>query len=163
VRPEPTLHDIQAIFDKYKEEGYELVVGIGGGSVLNSAKLLSVLATNATSIEDMLGIDKIQAAGVPMILIPTTSGTGSELTPNAIVRLPERELRLRVSSRYPLTQLPVIDPRLTLSRPKPIPAATGMDAFTHAFESFISNKANPFSDMYALESIRLISSSIETA
>ncbi|OUS76677.1 alcohol dehydrogenase [Paenibacillus sp. MY03] len=163
VRPEPTDQAIIAIFEKYKDEGFDMVVGIGGGSVLDAAKILSVLATNAMTIEEMLGIDKIAAAGVPLILIPTTSGTGSEVTPNAIVTLPEQELKIGIVSRYLLPQLVIIDPLLTLGLPKPITAATGMDAFTHAFESFISNKANPFSDMFALESMRLISQSIETA
>lgn len=97
------------------------------------------------------------------VLIPTTSGTGAEVTPNAIVTIPEEELKIGIVSNHLLPALVVLDPLLTVGLPKPITAATGMDAFTHSLESFISNKANPLSDMFALESIRLIASSIVEA
>jgi alcohol dehydrogenase class IV len=122
-----------------------------------------VLKTNDASIEQLLGTDLVKNPGLPTVLIPTTSGTGSEVTPNAIVTLPEQELKVGIVSRYLLPALVILDPILTLGLPKPITAATGMDAFTHSIESFISNKANPISDMFALESIRLISASIVEA
>lgn len=85
------------------------------------------------------------------------------MTPNAIVTFPEKELKIGMVSPYLLPDLVILDPALTLKLPKAITAATGMDAFTHALESYISNKANPFSDMFALESMRLISGSIQEA
>lgn len=163
VMPEPTIENIKEMHQKIKNEAFDLYIGVGGGSVLDATKILSVLKTNNKSVEQMLGTDLVENRGVPMILIPTTSGTGSEVTPNAIVTLPNEELKVGIVSRHLLPDLVFLDPEVTLGLPKPITAATGMDAFTHSFESFISNKANMMSDMFALESIRLISQSITTA
>ncbi|WP_078578438.1 iron-containing alcohol dehydrogenase [Salipaludibacillus agaradhaerens] len=160
ILPEPTIDNIEEVYENIQGERYDVVIGIGGGSVLDATKILAVLMTNSLSVENMLGTNQVEKPGVPTILIPTTSGTGSEVTPNAIVTLPDEELKVGIVSQYLLPNLVVLDPSLTLSLPKSITAATGMDAFTHSLESFISNKANPFSDMFALESIRLISSSI---
>lgn len=163
VLPEPTIDNIKSIHELTAKEEYDVIIGIGGGSILDAAKILAVLKTNHQSIEEMLGTEQVENPGVPMILIPTTSGTGSEVTPNAIVTIPEEELKVGIVSKYLLPQLVIIDPELTTKLPRSITAATGMDAFTHALESYISNKANPISDMFALESIRLISESIVEA
>ncbi|MBD1382639.1 iron-containing alcohol dehydrogenase [Metabacillus arenae] len=160
IQPEPTLENIEEVFSEVSKNSYDIVVGLGGGSILDSTKILSVLMTNDCSIESILGTDLVQHPGIPTVLIPTTSGTGAEVTPNAIVTLPDKELKIGVVSKHLYPKLVIMDPVLTVSLPKEITAATGMDAFTHSLESFISNKANPISDMFALESIRLISSSI---
>ncbi|MFC4324303.1 iron-containing alcohol dehydrogenase [Litchfieldia salsa] len=163
ILPEPTLENIEQVFEATAGQNYDVLIGIGGGSVLDTTKILSVLKTNDSSVEQLLGTDLVANPGVPTILIPTTSGTGAEVTPNAIVTLPDQELKVGIVSKYLLPTLVFLDPVLTLKLPKPITAATGMDAFTHSLESFISTKANPISDMFALESIRLISSSIVEA
>lgn len=163
VLPEPTIQNIEQVFADISEIAYDALIGIGGGSVLDTTKILSVLTTNDQSVRELLGTDQVKRPGIPTILIPTTSGTGAEVTPNAIVTLPDEELKVGIVSKHLLPKLVVIDPVLTLGLPQPITAATGMDAFTHSLESFISNKANPLSDMFALESIRLISSSIVEA
>lgn len=163
ILPEPTLENIEQVFEATVSKNYDVLIGIGGGSVLDTTKILSVLKTNDASVEQLLGTDLVANAGVPTILIPTTSGTGAEVTPNAIVTLPDQELKVGIVSKYLLPTLVILDPVLTVKLPKPITAATGMDAFTHSLESFISTKANPISDMFALESIRLISSSIVEA
>lgn len=160
IQPEPTIDHIEGVYEELFEEPFDVIIGMGGGSILDAAKLLSVLSTNKMGLKDMLGTELIPNKGIPMVLIPTTSGTGSEVTPNAIVTLPEEELKIGVVSRYLLADLVVLDPSLTLGLPPRITAATGMDAFTHSFESYISNKANPISDMIAMESMRLISGSI---
>lgn len=163
ILPEPTLENIEQVFEATVSKNYDVLIGIGGGSVLDTTKILSVLKTNDASVEQLLGTDLVANPGVPTILIPTTSGTGAEVTPNAIVTLPDQELKVGIVSKYLLPTLVILDPVLTVKLPKPITAATGMDAFTHSLESFISTKANPISDMFALESIRLISSSIVEA
>ncbi|MDT8858908.1 iron-containing alcohol dehydrogenase [Alkalihalobacillus sp. MEB130] len=160
ITPEPTVEQIESIQEQLSEESFDLMIGIGGGSVLDATKLFSVLQTNKIPLKEMIGIEKVPQKGIPMILIPTTSGTGSEVTPNSIVTIPEEELKVGIVSRHFLPDLVLLDPSLTITLPKKVTAATGMDAFTHAFESFISNKANPISDMYALESMRLISGSV---
>ncbi|MDF2837517.1 MAG: alcohol dehydrogenase, partial [Paenibacillus sp.] len=163
VKPEPTIENLETVYGSHREDGYDVVIALGGGSVLDAAKVLSVLPANDVSIVSMLGVDAIEKPGLPTVLIPSTSGTGSEVTPNAIVTLPEQELKTGIVSRHLLPRLVILDPLLTLTLPPAITAATGMDAFTHAFESFISRKANPISDMYALEAMRLISGNIEIA
>lgn len=163
LEPEPTDANIEGIYHNIKTEDYDVLIGLGGGSVLDGTKLLSVLITNECLLEDILGTDLVEKEGLPTVLVPTTSGTGSEVTPNAIVTFPAKELKIGIVSKYLLPKLVILDPVLTVSLPKPITAATGMDAFTHSLESFISNKANYISDTFALESIRLISQSIVTA
>lgn len=163
VQPEPTADQIKAIRGRISGESFDVYIGIGGGSVLDATKMLAVLATNAEEVEELIGTDRVKRGGVPTILVPTTSGTGSEVTPNAIVTLPGEQLKAGIVSRHLLPELAILDPLLTLELPPAITAATGMDAFTHALESFISNKANPFSDMFALEAIRRISRHLLTS
>jgi alcohol dehydrogenase len=163
IEPEPTVGHIEDVFGKLAGKTFDLLIGLGGGSALDATKILSVMSTNDVPLRELIGTDKVENKGVPTVLIPTTSGTGSEVTPNAIVTVPEAELKEGIVSRYLLPNLVILDPALTLTLPPSITAATGMDAFTHSFESFISNKANPISDMFAMESMRLISRSIVTA
>ncbi|WP_159881915.1 iron-containing alcohol dehydrogenase [Paenibacillus puerhi] len=164
VQPEPTEEQLTGMHQQVVQGGsFDLIIGVGGGSVLDAVKLLAVMETNTMSIREMLGTGLIARAGLPTVMIPTTSGTGSEVTPNAIVTLPEEELKVAAVSPYLYPQLVLLDPVLTLTLPPAITAATGMDAFTHALESYISQKANPISDMFALESIRLIASSLSEA
>ncbi|MDQ0875247.1 alcohol dehydrogenase class IV [Paenibacillus sp. V4I3] len=160
VKPEPTVDNIRAVFANISAEPVDLLIGIGGGSVLDATKIFSVLLTNPTDVQSLIGTDLVSQPGIPTVLVPTTSGTGSEVTPNAIVTVPEEQLKVGVISRHLLPKLVIIDPVLTVSLPQPITAATGMDAFTHALESYISIKANPVSNMFALESIRLIADSL---
>nr|WP_315595834.1 iron-containing alcohol dehydrogenase [uncultured Cupriavidus sp.] len=161
VEPEPSIENVEKVYREQVEPFRpDVVLSIGGGSVLDAAKLFAVRLTNEQPLREWLGIDKIPAPGVPLILVPTTAGTGSEVTPNAIVTLPDEELKVGIVSRHLLPQLVVLDPTLTLDLPKPITAATGMDAFIHALESYISTKANPISDMFAMESMRLIGANL---
>ncbi|UVE67853.1 iron-containing alcohol dehydrogenase [Burkholderia pyrrocinia] len=161
VQPEPTIENVEAVFREQIEPfAPDAVLSIGGGSVLDAAKLFAVRLTNEQPLREWLGIDLIASPGVPLVLVPTTSGTGSEVTPNAIVTLPDEELKVGIVSRHLLPQLVILDAALTLDLPKPITAATGMDAFIHALESYISTKANPVSDMFAMESMRLIGANL---
>ncbi|RQS52134.1 iron-containing alcohol dehydrogenase [Burkholderia sp. Bp8984] len=164
VEPEPTIGNVETVFNEQIEPfAPQAILSIGGGSVLDAAKLFAVRLTNDEPLRNWLGIDLIKRPGVPMILVPTTAGTGSEVTPNAIVTLPDESLKVGIVSRHLLPQIVILDAELTLGLPKPITAATGMDAFVHALESYISTKANPISDMYAMESMRLIGAHIVEA
>lgn len=164
VEPEPTIGNVEAVFrDQIAPFAPQAVLSIGGGSVLDAAKLFAVRLTNDQPLREWLGIDLIRNPGVPMILVPTTAGTGSEVTPNAIVTLPDEELKVGIVSRHLLPQIVILDASLTLRLPKAITAATGMDAFVHSLESYISTKANPISDMFAMESMRLIGTNIVEA
>ncbi|MFT0170487.1 iron-containing alcohol dehydrogenase [Paraburkholderia mimosarum] len=164
VQPEPTIENVESVYrDQIEPFAPDAVLSIGGGSVLDAAKLFAVRLTNEQPLRDWLGIDLIPAPGVPLVLVPTTAGTGSEVTPNAIVTLPDEELKVGIVSRHLLPQLIILDATLTLDLPKPITAATGMDAFIHSLESYISTKANPISDMFAMESMRLIGANLVEA
>ncbi|WEY37352.1 iron-containing alcohol dehydrogenase [Paraburkholderia sp. SUR17] len=161
VEPEPSIENVESVYrEQIAPFAPDAVLSIGGGSVLDAAKLFAVRLTNAQPLREWLGIDLIASPGVPLILVPTTAGTGSEVTPNAIVTLPDEALKVGIVSRHLLPQLVILDATLTLDLPKPITAATGMDAFIHALESYISTKANPVSDMYAMESMRLIGANL---
>ncbi|GLU31861.1 iron-containing alcohol dehydrogenase [Trinickia caryophylli] len=164
VEPEPSIENVETVFREQIEPFKpDAVLAVGGGSVLDAAKLFAVRLTNRQPLREWLGIDKIGTPGVPMILVPTTAGTGSEVTPNAIVTLPDEALKVGIVSRHLLPQLVILDAALTLDLPQPITAATGMDAFIHSLESYISTKANAISDMYAMESMRLIGANLVEA
>jgi len=163
IPPEPTDDDIRKLFSEVSAERYDCIVGIGGGSAMDAAKLISVMMKNDQDITDMIGNDKIKNRGIPSILVPTTAGTGSEATQNAIVMIPEQGSKSGVISGKLLPDCVILDHGLTLGLPPAITASTGMDALTHALECYISKKANPLSDTYALRAVSLILNSIKKA
>lgn len=163
--PEPEVADVQAIEAAARAAGtFDLVVGIGGGSAMDVAKILAVLLAHNLDLRDVLSkkVDII-ARGLPTVMVPTTSGTGAEATPNSIILVPEDELKIGIVSPRLLPDAVILDPLLTLSLPPDVTASTGMDALTHAIECYCSRKGNAFSDLYALEAIRLIGRSIRRA
>ncbi len=163
VPSEPEIGQVKGLFEAVKDVGCQFIVGIGGGSVMDVAKILAAMLTNAMDLEDMIGTGKIPKEGLPTLMVPTTAGTGSEATPNAIVTIPEQELKVGIVSSRLLPDCVILDPCMTLKLPPSITASTGMDALTHALECFISTKANPISDALALRAIRLIARSIRKA
>jgi len=163
VEAEPGTETVDQVGQLVREKGYELLVGLGGGSPMDVTKAASVLATNGGSIRDYAGIELIPRQGIPTIFIPTTAGTGSEVTQNAIFAFKEEQVKKGIVSRYLLPQVAIVDPVLTLSCPPRLTAATGVDALVHAVESYTALKATPQTDIYALEAIRLISANLRTA
>jgi len=160
VLPEPPLENIERLANKMREKRFDILIGIGGGSSLDVTKLVSATFTNDQPLEEYFGIDRIKNRGVPTVLVPTTAGTGSEVTPNAIVTISEQWRKAGIVSRHLLPDYAVLDPSLTISLPPASTAATGIDALIHCLESYIGKKANPLSDTFALEGIRLISAAI---
>lgn len=156
VELEPSIDNVHQAAEVAKEGGYGVLVGVGGGSSLDVTKGASVLVTNGGSIGDYVGIEKISRPGIPTILIPTTAGTGSEVTLNAIFTFKEEQVKKGVVSRHLRASVAIVDPELTLSCPPRVTAATGMDALVHAIESYTAVKATPHTDMYALEAVRFI-------
>ena len=141
----------------------DLVVGLGGGTTLDTAKAAAALMRNEGSVEDYLGIGLVQRRGVPSILMPTTAGTGAEITPNALFLVPAIREKKAVVSPHIIPDVALVDPLLTLTVPPAVTAATGMDALSHAVEAYTSLNASPLTDMYALEAIRLIGAHLRTA
>ena len=162
--PEPEVRDVDAVLDAARAAGRpDLVVGIGGGSAMDVAKIVAVLLAHPASLRDLLNKAPIPARGLPTVMVPTTAGTGSEATPNSIILVPEDELKIGIVSPLLMPDAVILDPLLTLTLPPAVTASTGMDALTHAIECYCSKKGNPFSDLYGLEAIRLIARSLRRA
>jgi alcohol dehydrogenase len=163
VPPEPEAQQAQEIIDAARKYRCTMIIGIGGGSAMDIAKLIAALYSGSITVKDLLSGAKIEKKGLPALMIPTTAGTGSEVTPNSIVTVVEQGLKVGIVSPNLMADCVILDPSLTTKLPPAITASTGVDALAHAIECFISKKANPFSDMYALEAIRLIYGSIRKA
>ena len=163
VEPDPSIETINACAGYVRKNGFDLLIGLGGGSPIDAAKCASVLAANPGSAEDYLGIDKVPKPGIPKILIPTTAGTGSEVTNVAVLSLKAAHTKKGIVSRHLFADVAILDPELTAGLPPSVTAATGMDALTHAIEAYVSRFAQPLTDHFALEAIRLIGRSLRTA
>jgi alcohol dehydrogenase class IV len=164
IQPEPPLSVGNAAVQAIREFGADLVIGIGGGSCLDIAKAGAVLAKNEGNISDYLnltGSKKLENCGLPKILIPTTAGTGAEITDIAVFSL--EDTKDVITHEYLIADVAIIDPELTYSLPPRITAASGIDALTHAIEAYLSIKATPLTDTLALEAIRKLSGNIRTA
>lgn len=162
--PEPPLNKVQEIYQVAKALNSQVIIGIGGGSAMDTAKLVAIALNNNVELQDVVdGKAQFEYRGIPTIMIPTTSGTGSEATPNSIVLIPERELKVGVVDEKMLPNCVILDPQMTVDLPPHITANTGIDALCHAIECYISKKASPFSDTFALKAIELIVGNIRTA
>ena len=163
VEPDPRLEIAALATDLIRQEKSDLIIGIGGGSAIDIAKIASVLATNEGELGQYFGIDLIPRPGQKTIIVPTTAGTGSEVTPIVILSDLEEKLKKGVVSPYLMPSVALLDAELTLGLPPHVTAATGMDALIHAVEAFTSKNAYFMTDMLAREAIRLIIGSIRTA
>ncbi|WP_195780471.1 iron-containing alcohol dehydrogenase [Priestia megaterium] len=163
VVPEPPFENLEQMITQIEGKGYDLLVGVGGGSALDIAKVLSIMLTNNEDVRDLVGIEKVKNPGVPTILVPTTSGTGSEVTYNAIFTDIRDKVKKGIVSPYLLPKVAIVDPELTLTVPPSVTAATGMDALVHAVESYTAIRAGELTDGIALQAIKLISGSIRKA
>ena len=156
VEPEPPSRIIDNGAAMFKSEACDMIVGVGGGSSLDVAKGISILAANKGRILDFIGIDSVPNKGAKMILVPTTAGTGSEVTRVLVMTNEEQNTKNVVFTPFALPDVAIVDPGLTLSLPPVITADTGMDALVHAIEAYVSMNATVFSDIWAEEAIRLI-------
>jgi len=154
IKGEPSINELKQLAAKVRKEKYDLIIGLGGGSAMDSAKIASISATNKGSIEDYIGVDKVSEKGSPTICIPTTSGTGSEVTKFAVIKY--EKTKKAISSELIIPDIAIVDPTLTISLPAKITAYTGLDALSHAVEAMISTWATPFTDTLALGAIRAI-------
>ena len=159
---EPTWQQGQDIVARCLNYGAELIVAVGGGSVMDVAKLASVL-DDKDSVKTVLEHPEYCKKRIPAVMIPTTAGTGAEATPNCILAVPEKELKVGVVSEEMLADFVILERENIRRLPPAIAAATGVDALCHAVECYTSKKATPFSDMFAMEALRLIIPSIEKA
>lgn len=163
ITPEPGLSLADKGAALAKKAGADCVVGVGGGSAMDVAKAVSILITNDGKAEDYLGLGKIPKSGVPKIMVPTTAGTGAEVTFTAVFINEKTGSKGGMNGDPLYPDAALLDPALTLSMPPQVTAATGMDAFIHALEAYISVQAHTISEMYSLEAIDLISRNITLA
>lgn len=146
-----------------RDNNCDLLIALGGGTTIDTTKGISLMVNNKGSVLDYVGIDRVPVKGLPKILIPTTAGSGSEATRAFGVTDEAERMKKAVSTPYGLADVAILDPLLTLSMPPMLTAETGLDALAHAVEAYVSDLATPFSDMLALEAIRLVGKSLLTA
>jgi alcohol dehydrogenase len=163
VEPEPSVESARACTGYARANRCEMVVGLGGGSAMDTAKTVAMLLGNDGDLMDYLGQNRVPRKGAPLILLPTTAGTGSEVGRGALFYVPERQAKESIFSPYMLADLAIIDPRLTVSAPASVTAASGIDALCHAIESYTSRSATPFSEPYAERGIQLIAQNLRAA
>ena len=163
VEPDPRIEVVEKSVEKAKKEGTDLIIGFGGGSSLDIAKVTSIMITNTGKIDSFFGIDLVPNPGIPVILIPTTAGTGSEVTPIAILSDTKEKLKKGIVSPTLFPEVAIVDPKLTIGLPPSVTAFTGMDALTHAIEAYYSVNATNLSDLLAFRAMELISKNIRMA
>jgi len=156
VEPNPSVETIYKGTEYIMQHKSDVVLAVGGGSSIDAAKAIAVMATNSGSILDYEGVGKIKIPPVPIIAIPTTAGTGSEVTNATVVTNKDTSFKFGVISPYLFPSLAILDPALTLHLPQGLTAATGMDALTHAIESYTSKATNPVSEAFSIKAIRII-------
>lgn len=163
VDREPTFQMFEQLLAEARKLRPDAIVGLGGGSVLDVAKLAAALADGAQQIGDVLGIGRLAGRRVFLACLPTTSGTGSEVSPNAILLDTSDRLKKAVISPHLVPDAAYMDPLLTVTMPPAVTASSGMDALTHCIECYANRAAHPAVDLYALEGIRLAGASLERA
>jgi alcohol dehydrogenase class IV len=163
VEPNPSVKTVEKGRGILASDGFDLIVAVGGGSNIDAAKAMAVMAVNPGSICDYEGADKFQNPPLPIIAIPTTAGTGSEVTFASVVTDTERDYKFVVWSRLLAPKVAILDPLTLSTAPQTVIIAAGMDALTHAIESYVSKLANPYTENFALTAIELISKNLPSA
>jgi alcohol dehydrogenase class IV len=167
VRGEPTVEQIADGVNQARLAGSELVIGFGGGSVIDSAKAIAGLVTNPGAIMDYLEVigkgKQLAVQGLACVAIPTTSGTGAEVTRNSVLASLEHRVKVSLRSPFLLPRLAIVDPGVTIDLPPSVTASTGLDALTQLIEPYVSSRANPVTDGFCVEGMRRIARSLRQA
>ncbi len=161
--PEPPMGSVDEIVTFAEKGKYDCIIGFGGGSAIDVAKMVAVLVGSGAKVEDYVGVDQVPKKGLPIIAVPTTAGTGSEVTAIAIFANEKLNVKQGVVSGYLIPNIALVDPELTWSCPANVTAASGMDALIHCIEAYTSVNATMHTDPLAYEGIKLISKSIRAA
>lgn len=163
VQPDPTDRNVLEGLRHFQETKADLVVGLGGGSPMDAAKVIAILANNELPMSQYAGYHNIHQPGVPLIVIPTTAGTGSEVTKVAVISDTERDVKMLMLDVNLLPTVALVDYELTMTMPAPLTAHVGVDTLVHAVEAYVSKKANAITDPIALSCIRLVAENLYTA
>jgi alcohol dehydrogenase len=162
VTPNPKDHEIALGFESYRDSGCDVIIAIGGGSVIDAAKGVAILSGNGGDILGYAGVDRVEHAIPPMVMIPSTSGTGADVSQFCIVTDTARRTKITIIGRALVPDISVTDPRLLTTMPDWLNAATGLDALTHGIEAFVSKAHNPLTDIHALTAVGLVGEHLET-
>ncbi len=154
VVPDPTVADVVRCFERARAMGADALVAVGGGSSIDTAKMSAVLMTNGGGVLDYIGIDKVPKPAAPVVAIPTTAGTGAEITINSVIADPEQHKKLVIISPNATALFALEDPDMTRGLPPFLTAITGMDTLVHAVESFVNKSTYPMTRALAIEAIR---------
>ena len=163
VTGEPDTGMVEPGLEQLKDGECDGIVALGGGSVIDAAKTIAVLARNRGTVQDLMGTDNVRRPGVGLIALPTTAGTGSEATKVVVIADAEAQVKMTGRSKYYVPDVAILDHKLTMSMPKSLTGETGVDALTHAIEAFVSRQAWETTDRFALSAMKLIWDSIEKA
>jgi len=163
VKPDPTDENVRDGLALLRKTNCDLVIGLGGGSPMDAAKVIAVAATNDAPLREFAGYHRIARAGLPLVCIPTTAGTGSEVTKVAVITDTERDVKMMMLDVHLLARVALVDFELSLTMPAPLTAHVDVDTLTHGIEAFVSKKANTLTDPLALECIRLTAANLFTA
>jgi alcohol dehydrogenase len=163
VQPDPTDENVVSGFAALQAHRADCIVAVGGGSPIDTAKVLAVRAANPQSLAEYMGLHRIQNAGLPLIAVPTTAGTGSEASKVAVITDTARNVKMMMLSVPLMPRVAVVDFELTLSMPRSLTAAVGVDTLTHGIEAYVSRKANALTDPLALQCIELCAAHLRTA
>lgn len=170
IEPNPTDISITDGVEVYKAEACDVVIAVGGGSVMDAAKAIRLLTTHAPPLEpyyaDVGGIERIRDDMPPLICVPTTAGTGSEVSQGAIItdtslQTTDRWRKRAIVTPFNMSNIALLDPRITLGMPPALTAATGMDAITHGIEAYVATKYHPIAEGVALQALRMLSANIQ--
>lgn len=163
VRPDPTDKNVLEGLDIFKKDNCDVIIGLGGGSPMDCAKMISAMTVNEPPISQYAGLHNVPDKGVPVIVIPTTAGTGAEVTKVAVIGDTERDVKMMILDVNILPDCALVDYELTMSCPPSLTANVGVDTLVHAVEGYVSIKANPMTDPIALSAIKLVSENLLTA
>lgn len=163
VSSNPRDVDVMAGAETCLREGCDAIVAVGGGSPMDCAKGIGIVVTNERHITSFEGVDNVPKPGLPLICVPTTSGSSADVSQFAIVSDARRKLKIAIVSKTMVPDAALIDPRTTTTMDADLTAHTGLDALTHAVEAYVSNASSPVTDLYALEAVRLVSANLLTA
>lgn len=163
VTPNPRMEEVMRGAEAFAQEGCDVVIAVGGGSVIDCAKALAVVSTNRRLVTEFEGIDNVPEPGPPLIAIPTTAGTSADVSQFAIIANMQERVKFAIISKTVVPDVALIDPETTFTMDPYLTACTGMDALVHAIEAYVSDAHSPLYDLHALEAIRLITRHLQTA
>jgi len=163
VEPEPSIEVVAASLEAAKAFGPDVIIGFGGGSSLDISKVTSVMLTNEGPMEEYFGMELVPNPGIPLILIPTTAGTGSEVTSICVLSDTQSKVKKGIISEHMFARVALLDAQLTIGLPPHITAMTGMDAFVHAMESYTGIAATVLTDTLNLQAIRMVAGNLRKA